>query len=99
MSVARVKLWGRNIGELANEGVGSTAIFRYDRDFIGSGIEISPIVMPLSDRNYTFPALPYSTFFGLPGLFADSLPDKFGNAVIDQWLATQGRDPDSFNAV
>ena len=99
VSVARVKLWGRNIGELANEGVGSTAIFRYDRDFIGSGIEISPIVMPLSDRNYTFPALPYSTFFGLPGLFADSLPDKFGNAVIDQWLATQGRDPDSFNAV
>lgn len=99
MSVSRVKLWGRNIGELVNEGAGSTAIFRYDRDFIGSGIEISPIVMPLSDRNYTFPALPYSTFFGLLGLFADSLPDKFGNAVIDQWLATQGRDPDSFNAV
>ena len=55
--------------------------------------------MPLSDRIYTFPALPPATFQGLPGLLADSLPDRFGNAVIDAWLSTQGRSPESFNAV
>ena len=38
-------------------------------------------------------------FKGLPGLLADSLPDKFGNALIDAWLAGQGRTPDSFNPV
>jgi serine/threonine-protein kinase HipA len=55
--------------------------------------------MPLSERVYEFPALPRNTFHGLPGLLADSLPDKFGNALIDAWLATQGRTPESFNAV
>ena len=55
--------------------------------------------MPLDDRVYVFPDLPLRTFHGLPGLLADSLPDKFGNALIDAWLATQGRTPDSFNAV
>lgn len=55
--------------------------------------------MPLSDRVYEFPALPRSTFHGLPGLLADSLPDRFGNALIDAWLATQGRTPASFGAV
>ena len=55
--------------------------------------------MPLGDRVYTFPALPHYTFHGLPGLLADSLRDKFGNASIDAWLATQGRTPESFNAV
>jgi serine/threonine-protein kinase HipA len=55
--------------------------------------------MPLSDRVYVFPALPQRTFHGLPGLLADSLPDRFGNALIDAWLATQGRTSESFNAV
>jgi serine/threonine-protein kinase HipA len=55
--------------------------------------------MPLSERVYQFPALPRGTFHGLPGLLADSLPDKFGNALIDAWLATRGRTPESFNAV
>jgi serine/threonine-protein kinase HipA len=55
--------------------------------------------MPLSGQVYRFPALPRGTFHGLPGLLADSLPDKFGNALIDAWLATRGRTPESFNAV
>ena len=55
--------------------------------------------MPLSDRVYVFPELPQRTFHGLPGLLADSLPDRFGNALIEAWLATQGRTPESFNAV
>jgi serine/threonine-protein kinase HipA len=55
--------------------------------------------MPLSNRVYEFPELPWRTFHGLPGLLADTLPDKFGNALIDAWLATQGRTPESFNPV
>jgi serine/threonine-protein kinase HipA len=54
--------------------------------------------MPLSTRPYSFPGLA-TTFHGLPGLLADSLPDKYGNAVIDAWLASQGREPSSLNAV
>lgn len=75
------------------------AAFQYDPEFAQSGIEISPLTMPLSDRVYAFPELPRNTFQGLPGLLADSLPDRFGNALINAWLATQGRTPESFHAV
>jgi len=99
MTVAEVQLWGRTIGAVSLEDGGSTAAFQYDPAFAQSGIEISPITMPLSDRVYVFPELPQRTFHGLPGLLADSLPDRFGNALIDAWLATQGRTPESFTAV
>ncbi len=96
---AEVKLWGRTIGAVALEEGNDFAAFEYDPAFARSGIEISPLRMPLSDRVYTFPDLPPATFYGLPGLLADSLPDRFGHALIDAWLATQGRRPESFNAV
>ncbi len=98
-TLAEVRLWGRTIGAVAQEPGEAAAAFQYDPAFIGSGIELSPLVMPLSPRVYRFPELPRQTFHGLPGLLADCLPDKFGNALIDAWLATQGRSPDSFNAV
>ena len=97
--IARVRLWGRTIGAVAVEEGRDHAAFQYDPGFAASGIELSPLVMPLSDRVYEFPALPGGTFHGLPGLLADSLPDKFGNALIDAWLATQGRAPESFGAI
>ena len=99
MTFAEVMLWGTKIGTVALPDNSNIATFRYDRDFLGSGIELSPITMPLSTRQYSFAGLPYETFHGLPGLLADSLPDRFGNTVIDQWLARQGRTPASFNAV
>lgn len=99
MTVAEVQLWGRTIGAVSLAEGGGSAAFQYDPDFARSGIEISPLMMPLSDRVYVFPELPFRTFHGLPGLLADSLPDRFGNALIDAWLATQGRTPESFNAV
>jgi serine/threonine-protein kinase HipA len=98
-TVAEVKLWGRTIGAVSLDGGADTAAFEYDPAFAGSGIEISPITMPLSSRVHTFPELSRKTFHGLPGLLADSLPDKFGNVLIDAWLATQGRSPESFDAV
>ena len=97
--IAEVSLWGRTIGAVTMAPGDRTAAFQYDPTFARSGIELSPIVMPLSDRVYTFPVLALATFHGLPGLLADSLPDKFGNALIDAWFATQGRSAASFNAV
>jgi len=97
--IAKVQLWGRTIGAVSLDEERDVAAFQYDAEFARSGIELSPLTMPLSGRVYDFPALPRNTFHGLPGLLADSLPDKFGNALIDAWLATQGRTPESFNAV
>jgi serine/threonine-protein kinase HipA len=97
--IARVQLWGRTIGAVLLAEGRDVAAFQYDADFARSGIELSPLMMPLSGRVYEFPALARNTFHGLPGLLADSLPDKFGNALIDAWLATRGRTPEGFNAV
>ncbi len=98
-TVAEVKMWGRTIGAVSMIDGEDVAAFEYDPAFAGSGIEISPITMPLAGKVYTFPELSRQTFHGLSGLLADSLPDKFGNALINAWLASQGRQPDSFNAV
>ena len=97
--IAEVQLWGRTIGAVSLDEGRDVAAFQYDAEFARSGIELSPVTMPLSERVYEFPALPRNTFHGLPGLLADSLPDKFGNALINAWLATQGRTPESFSAV
>ncbi|ELV8635978.1 type II toxin-antitoxin system HipA family toxin, partial [Vibrio vulnificus] len=67
--------------------------FEYDPSFVKKGVELSPIKMPLSNRIYRFPELDFNTFKGLPGLIADSLPDDFGNAVLNAWVASQGRSP------
>lgn len=99
MSEATVKLWGRAIGAVALEEGSHTAVFQYEPAFARSGIQVSPIIMPLRPEPYAFAALNYESFHGLPGLLADSLPDRYGNALIDAWLATQGRRPESFDAV
>jgi serine/threonine-protein kinase HipA len=98
-TVAEVRLWGRAIGAVSLEDGARAAAFQYVPAFLGSGIELSPITMPLSAQVFQFPSLPEASFHGLPGLLADSLPDKFGHALIDAWLATQGRRPESFNAI
>ncbi len=98
-TVAEVRLWGRMIGAVSVEGPNEIASFEYTDAFQKSGIEIAPLMMPLEDRIYRFPELNMKSFKGLPGLLADALPDKFGNAVIDAWLATQGRLPGEIDAV
>jgi len=96
---AEIWLWGRQIGAVALEDNANYVSFEYAADFINSGIEVAPLTMPLTDRIYNFASLPFNTFHGLPGLLADSLPDRFGNALIDSWLASSGRVPETFNAV
>ncbi len=99
MTVAEVKLWGRTIGAVSWDQDRGFANFEYEPAFLDSGRQIAPLTMPLSDQIYSFPALARETFFGLPGLLADTLPDRFGNALINAWLARQGRSPADFNSV
>ena len=99
---AEVILWGTRIGILHLPDNEVFAEFEYDRQFVEGagriGIEPSPIKMPLDNRVYRFPDIGES-FKGVPGMIADSLPDKFGNAVINQWLAKQGRSEIDFNVI
>ena len=92
-------LWGRTIGAVSLQAGNGHAAFEYEPAFAQSGIEVAPLMMPLGEGVYVFPELPRATFHGLPGMLADALPDRFGNALIAAWLATQGRTPGSFNAV
>ena len=96
---ARVILWGRVIGAVTWLEDREVGVFQYAPDFLGSGIQLSPLTMPLSEFPYEFPALARNTFKGLPGLIADSLPDKYGNAVIDAWLVSKGWTAASFHPV
>lgn len=98
-TAAEIKLWGTVIGAVSVDSDDKTADFEYNPSFIQSGIQLSPVMMPLKSGVYRFPGLPYGTYHGLPGLVSDSLPDKFGNDIITLWLARQGRLPESFNAV
>jgi serine/threonine-protein kinase HipA len=99
MTDANVMLWGRNIGAVSWVNERDIAVFQYAPEFVGSNIQVAPLTMPLRETPYEFAALARGTFNGLPGLLADSLPDKFGNALIDAWLARIGRSPQSFNPV
>lgn len=96
---AFIKLWGRRIGAIGWDADRSVGVFEYERAFLSSGIEISPVVLPPRPGPMDFPSLPRSTFKGLPGLLADSLPDRFGNLLINRWLAGQGRSESDFDPV
>ncbi|MBQ8666583.1 MAG: type II toxin-antitoxin system HipA family toxin [Lachnospiraceae bacterium] len=98
-NTAEVFLWGTRIGIIHQDPGVSYAAFEYDSDFVNSGIEVSPLRMPLGKNIFEFPALAGEPFYGMPGLVADSLPDKFGNAVIEQWLVSQGRSISDFTAI
>ena len=96
---AEVYLWGTRIGIIHQDKTKPYATFEYDSDFAKSGIELSPLRMPLSQGIYEFPGLAGEPFYGMPGLVADSLPDKFGNAVIVQWLMSLGKSMSDFTAI
>lgn len=93
MEVININYQSKKVGAVSfntDRGIGA---FEYDAAFIKRGIELSPLKMPLAQQIYSFPNLKFETFKGLPGLVADSLPDDFGNAVLNAWVATQGRQP------
>jgi serine/threonine-protein kinase HipA len=99
-TTAAVKLWGRRIGAVSVEGVGVATRFEYDREFLTSGIEVAPLRMPLGRGIFEFPGLNrVAAFDGLPGLLADSLPDRWGRTLVDGWLQAQGRSLADFDVV
>jgi len=104
VDTALVKLWGNTVGAVSWLDDRGYGVFEYDPEFLKKGLEISPIHMSVDaalkgDGIFSFPALNKDTFLGLPGMLADALPDKFGNSIIDAWLARQGRDSTSFSPV
>lgn len=103
MVVANVDIWGKFVGAVLWDQQSGIASFEYDPSFLRNNWDISPLTMPISEASngkiFRFPELPEKTYYGLPGLLADSLPDRFGNQLIDLWLATQGREPGSMNPV
>jgi len=96
---AEVILWGTRIGIVHQDPGKPYASFEYDERFLQSGIELSPLKMPLSDVVYEFPLLSGEPFFGMPGLVADSLPDSFGNKVIEHWLHSKGKTIKDFTSI
>ena len=96
---AEVLLWDCKVGSIALEEDARAARFEYDPGFIGSGLDVAPLEMPLKPDIYFFPNLPFEAFHGLPGMLADALPDKFGNAVLDSWIASRGESPGSLTPI
>lgn len=90
VSRINVSLWGHRVGTIVELPRRGAYAFRYDRRFLSTGIQISPLMMPLRPEPYAFPELPRSDYFGLPPVFADSLPDTFGSSLIDSWLVSRG---------
>jgi len=99
INLAKVYLWGSLIGYLSWNENEEFASFEYEQKFLAAPIEPAPIMMPKRNKIYSFRELNKTTFKGLPGMLCDSLPDKFGNALIDAWLTSKGRKNNSFNPV
>lgn len=106
MTTAEVKIWGMVIGYISWNDNSKAGSFEFEKQFLNKGLDIAPLSMPVSEvhpsRIYTrlsSSELDYLTYKGLPHFLTDSLPDAFGNSIIHAWLATQGRQTESFNPV
>lgn len=99
ITVAEVRIWGRRVGAVAWDADRQLGSFEYAEQFRRSGFEVAPLMMPLGPAIYSFPELDPMAFRGLPGMLADSLPDRWGTRLVNTWLDRQGRPRDSFNPV
>ncbi len=104
VDVASVSIWGMSAGAVAWDAERGLASFEFEPSFLETGLDLSPLMMPAQQARrgravFTFPGIPGKTFMGLPGLLADSLPDDFGNMIIDQWVASRGRSAEDFSPV
>ena len=99
VETAWVHLWEHRVGAVAWDAERGVATFEFDRAFLDTGLDPAPLRMPREEARrgtarFSFPTLARRTYRGLPGMLADSLPDRFGDAIIDAWLSRQGRDGD-----
>ena len=99
-SIIKVSLWGRTVGYLGYKNKDETTVtFEFDADFVSMPLELSPIVMNSKKLIHEFGDISFNTFHGLPGIFADSLPDKYGNQLIDYFFADKGKQPNDITAL
>ncbi|MCU1414327.1 MAG: phosphatidylinositol kinase [Microbacteriaceae bacterium] len=94
VDLVEVRAWGTTVGALAPSARRGAYAFEYDPDWVHGGIELAPVLMPLGRRVFTFAGLAEETYQGLPPMIADALPDRFGNTLVDAWLARNGISPD-----
>ena len=87
VDAVEVRAWGQSVGAVALDPATGFYAFEY---FPSWRTELAPGLMPTGGGPYVFPQLPTPTFHRLPAMIADALPDDFGNALIDAWLATHG---------
>ncbi|HRH11856.1 MAG TPA: type II toxin-antitoxin system HipA family toxin [Bacteroidia bacterium] len=107
MNTAQIKLWGENVGAVSWDDRSRTGAFEFEPDFLKTNWDISPIMMSLAEARrrgrgnaiFEFRNLNRDTFYGLPGLLSDVLPDRYGTILINAWLASIGREPGSMNPV
>lgn len=99
VDLIEVSAWGQLVGAIAPATARDTYVFEYDSSWIAKGIELAPALMPLARKLYTFPGYPAETFYGLPPAIADSLPDRFGNSIVDAWLARNGVSAENVTAL
>jgi serine/threonine-protein kinase HipA len=107
MNSAFVKIWGVLVGAVARDERTGISTFEYEADFKKRNWDLSPLKMSIQSNKtiFSFPELkpdrnsPFDTYKGMPGLLADVLPDKYGNQLINMWLAQNGREPNSMNPV
>ena len=101
ITTATVKIWSHQVGVVQWDPTTGVASFEYFPKFTKSNLQLSPFKMPTSSIGnvFYFPALRDTSFHGLPGLLADSLPDRFGNELINSWLLSQNRPQNSMNPV
>ena len=92
VSIIEVRAWGRSVGAVVLDPGLAYYAFEYEPTWKQTGAELAPLHMPLKETRsvYIFPTLPEATYFRLPALLADALPDDFGNALIDAWMAQRG---------
>jgi serine/threonine-protein kinase HipA len=99
VDVATIRLWEHDVGALAWNDARGVSEFEYEPSFLRLNLDIAPLTMQLRAGVFSFPMLNRDTFHGLPGLLADALPDRFGNRIIEAWLARQGRTANDFTPV
>ena len=102
--VMKVSLWGQDVAAVVWDKENEYAIFEFLPEFSAKGLDVAPLMMPLEDisrgdRTYYYPSNRNKTFKGLPGLIADSLPDDYGNQIIDEWFASKGLSGMTFSPV
>ncbi|MGL5631314.1 MAG: type II toxin-antitoxin system HipA family toxin, partial [Azovibrio sp.] len=90
VDLIEVSAWGMRVGAVMLDPGLDYYVFEYDPKWQAHGLELAPLTMPIRQSTHIFPLLPEATFRRLPALLADALPDDFGNALIDAYLAREG---------